>query len=53
MRGKRLLKRLVFGELVPVPAELPADNVAAGSRPLDPIMGASAFKVIYAFAHRS
>lgn len=53
MRGKRLLKRLVFGELVPVPAELALGGTVATFTPLLEDASASRFKVIYAIAHRT
>lgn len=53
MRGKRLLKRLVFGKLVPVPAELSPGEAPATLQPLaSDGFGAEQFKVIYAVAQR-
>jgi SAM-dependent methyltransferase len=54
MRGKRLLKRLVYGPLVPVPAELAPGATPATVTPLlEGDSRAARFKVIYSIAHRS
>jgi SAM-dependent methyltransferase len=51
MHGKRLLKRLVFGELESVPPEILDGGGEPTAWPLETSpRGASAFKVIYAFA---
>lgn len=53
MKGKQFLKRLVFGTLVPVPAELGPEGPPVEFEPLPPDgAGAERFKVIYAIAHR-
>lgn len=54
MRGKRLLKRLVFGKLIPVPAEIESDGPPATFECLSRGgSGADQFKVIYAIARRN
>jgi hypothetical protein len=53
MHAKRLLKRLVFGRLVPMPAEI-TDCLAArmGNAPLPPGVPDRLHKVIFCAAHR-
>lgn len=51
MRGKRLLKRLVFGRSVPMPAELGGSGLEVSApEPLDPSLPDTSHKVIYAVA---
>lgn len=52
MAGKELLKRLLFGKLVPIPPEIRDEMAVAGHlQPLGTTASTSAFKVLYAVGH--
>ncbi|MGE3277316.1 MAG: class I SAM-dependent methyltransferase [Vicinamibacterales bacterium] len=52
MKGKRLLKRVFLGPLLPAPAEL-TQTLAPVDEPVDaPLDHAATFRILYAVAHR-